>query len=86
MSNRRQKCSIFWEWFIKREPSLRWADSHGESTGWIHAGTILASHRTREELGVWPCRLWERFWWWPGIPFSVLRVPLAAAGAELEDG
>lgn len=36
----------------KCESSLRLADSHGEPTYWIHVGTIPASHRTREELGV----------------------------------
>ncbi|PVH67282.1 hypothetical protein DL98DRAFT_396000, partial [Cadophora sp. DSE1049] len=51
-------CGCTTNWRMKYEPSRRWVDSHGEPTGWIHVGTIPASHRTREEVGVLPCRPW----------------------------
>ncbi|EGE04039.1 hypothetical protein TEQG_03073 [Trichophyton equinum CBS 127.97] len=62
----------------ERDPSLRWAGSHGESTGWTHAGTTRASPRRREE----PAVLTNGFYF---LPCPALGM-ISPAGAKLEDG
>ena len=65
------------------ELSLRWADSHGESTCLTLLETIVASRRTSDGLGV-PCYRtlgWYRRW----NSFHAADIPAAAVNAELAD-
>ena len=67
-------------WRTKHELSLKWVDSHGEPTGWTHVGTIPASRRTREDVGVLPC------WLWALNRLPAFCASLVPAGERLEGG